>query len=225
MSEKISCIYVIKSIVKPDRFYVGSTVSWSMRKYCHLRDLKNNKHHSIFLQRHFNKHGIDDLSFEILEEVPISELLTTEQKYIDLIQPYFNTCKIAGSTLGVKKTEAQILAHIKIMTGKKHSPEQNLGKSKRQKGRPVSDEMKKRISDTLMGHGHSEETRLRISNTLMGHTYSKTKKILDTSTGEIYGGINIAAKVLNMHRTTLRRHINGKNKTKQSNLIFYHATG
>lgn len=98
-----SCIYVIESISKPERFYIGSAVDFTRRMSIHTSGLRRNKHHSRTLQRHYNKYGMSDLRFEILELVPHREdLLTVEQTYLDVFQPFYNTSPTAGSRLGSK---------------------------------------------------------------------------------------------------------------------------
>ena len=100
---KISCIYIIRSKCNPYRVYIGSAIDFINRKSCHVSQLKNNKHHSKKMQRHVNKYGIDDLSFDILERVFIvDDILNKEQYYIDLLNPYFNTRPKAASNLGYK---------------------------------------------------------------------------------------------------------------------------
>ena len=59
-------IYKIKNNIN-DKVYIGSTKDFEKRKSRHLNELKNNKHHSIYFQRFYNKY-IDkvELDFEIL---------------------------------------------------------------------------------------------------------------------------------------------------------------
>lgn len=62
----MTCIYMIQSNIKSKRCYIGSAVNYNIRKRLHLSQLKNNKHHSIKLQNHYNKYGKDDLIFSTL---------------------------------------------------------------------------------------------------------------------------------------------------------------
>ena len=64
---KISGIYQIQSIIKPERIYVGSGINIYQRWTQHKRELRQNKHHSIKLQRHYDKYGESDLVFIIIE--------------------------------------------------------------------------------------------------------------------------------------------------------------
>ena len=99
-------IYKISSVIYPERFYIGSAVKLERRKNDHFRRLRNNEHPNNKLQNHVNKYGIEDLVFEILEEVKdIILLVPREQYHIDILKPYFNLCIIAGSQLGMKRSE------------------------------------------------------------------------------------------------------------------------
>lgn len=71
------------------------------RWWVHLSKLKQGIHHSIKLQRHYNKYGIDDLVFIIIEPCFPEFLIIREQFYLDQFKPYFNSCFIASSTKGL----------------------------------------------------------------------------------------------------------------------------
>lgn len=55
-------VYSIKNIVTGDA-YVGSTTNWRHRKAGHLHLLRKNKHHSVWLQRAWNKYGSESFMF------------------------------------------------------------------------------------------------------------------------------------------------------------------
>lgn len=99
-------IYKIQSISNPDKIYIGSAINISQRWDRHLNDLRKNKHCNRHLQRHFNLYGENDLSFEILEKCKHIQLLKFEQLYIDILQPSFNICAVAGSRFGCVATFA-----------------------------------------------------------------------------------------------------------------------
>jgi group I intron endonuclease len=100
---KMTCIYIISSKIKPGRIYIGSALNFKARKAVHLSELKGKYHHCKKLQRHVNKYGIEDLSFEIVEKVNDKPLLlVAEQSFINMFNPYFNSNPTAGSNLGKK---------------------------------------------------------------------------------------------------------------------------
>jgi len=85
--------------------YVGSSTRLKDRKARHFRDLKNGIHHSVILQRAIDKYKIENFEFEIIEECSKDELLVKEQYYMDLLNPKYNVCKIAGSSAGCIQPE------------------------------------------------------------------------------------------------------------------------
>lgn len=114
----MKAIYRIQNLKTGD-FYVGSSNDFTYRKWCHIRDLNQRKHHSPILQNSWNKHGEDAFLFAIVEIIQDSlELVKREQYYLDLWNPRYNVCKLAGSPLGIKHTyQAKMnmsLAHKKL---------------------------------------------------------------------------------------------------------------
>jgi len=169
---KISGIYQIQSKLKPERKYIGSAVNIQGRWDVHLSVLKRNKHHSGKLQNHFNKYGETDLHFSILLGCLKEDLLKTEQYFLDSYNPWFNICKIAGSQLGLKRTEDS----KQKMSNKAMGHKRNLGRkhsetAKTKMRKPKSEETKKKMSIAKKGKpriNFSEETRKKMSNIRMG---------------------------------------------------------
>ena len=77
----------------------------------HKKDLAKGKHHSILLQRAWDKYGEQSFKFELIEKVSNPEhLLAYEQVYLDYYKSYesergYNICKVAGSGYGIKWSE------------------------------------------------------------------------------------------------------------------------
>lgn len=100
-------IYKIENLIN-SHIYVGSSFEVEARKTKHFYLLDKGNHHSIHLQRAYNKYGKENFKFEILEElnnVSIEEVLLKEQFYLDSLNPEYNICKIAGSCIGVKRSK------------------------------------------------------------------------------------------------------------------------
>jgi group I intron endonuclease len=87
-----------------NKCYIGSAINIFGRFATHRNQLRDNKHHSVYLQRSWNKYGEDNFVFERVEYCEKNILLIREQYYIDLLTPEYNMCKIAGSSLGMKGT-------------------------------------------------------------------------------------------------------------------------
>jgi group I intron endonuclease len=162
----ISGIYQIQSKVKPKRVYIGSAVNMKKRWWTHIHSLKFNNHHSIKLQRHFNKYGIDDLVFIIIEPC-FSEFLTIrEQYYMNKLKPYFNCALTAGSVLGIKKSEeckAKMRRPMKEETKQKIREARMRQENPRPKGSKQSEETKQKLRLINLGKKVSEETKLKMS--------------------------------------------------------------
>jgi len=177
----IAGVYIIQSLTKPERVYVGSSINIKSRWDNHKQDLKKNKHHSLILQNHVNKYGCDDLIYEIIESGEYfnkNHLLSREQGWIYHFQyentekPYFNIVKKAGSVAGVKRSPEYCKRSSIRQTGKKRTtPIWNKGLAGTYK---VSN-----ISKALRGNQYakgkhwtlSKEARRKRSESLMGEKH------------------------------------------------------
>ena len=160
---KISGIYKIQSKIKPERIYIGSSIVISSRWKRHLYDLSKNKHRSSKLQRHYNKYGISDLQFSILLGCEKEDLIKIEQYFIDSYNPYFNSFKLAGSTLGFHHSEET----KKKLSISKMGNKNGIG-NKGSTGKKQSiDTITKRISKTK-GMKRTEEFKIKSSDRQRG---------------------------------------------------------
>jgi len=120
-------IYKITNTIT-NKVYTGSAINIELRWREHLNDLRKNKHHSIKLQRAFNKYGENAFIFTIILLCDKLELITNEQLYIDELDSYnkgYNSCPIAGSRLGHKQSQE---TKTKISNTLKGRPSPNKGK-------------------------------------------------------------------------------------------------
>lgn len=88
-------IYQIINL-KNNNKYIGSTKNFLNRKNRHLRELRKNKHHSIYLQRAWNKYGEENFLFSIIKEyinINYNTLLEIEQNLINQLNPVYNVSK------------------------------------------------------------------------------------------------------------------------------------
>jgi len=152
-------VYKIKSKRNPYRYYIGSSVNILNRWKRHIKELKSNKHHSIKLQRHVDKYGIDDLEFSIVSQCDKSKLLNEEQLFLDKEFPYFNTNKIAGvANNGTPWNKGKKMELQPWNKGKKMDEKQRLN---------------------LIGHTVSIETREKLRKSKLGKTFNITEGILN----------------------------------------------
>lgn len=78
-------IYQIKNI-KNNKIYIGSTTtSFKKRIKLHLISLNKNKHHNVYLQYSFNKYGIENFEFSIVEimDCILEEIRQKESYFIN----------------------------------------------------------------------------------------------------------------------------------------------
>ena len=100
----ITGVYKITNIVT-NQIYIGSSIKITQRFKEHLKYLRGNYHHSGKLQNSFNKYGEENFKFDVLEECSKEVYLQREQHFIDILDPFFNICKVAGNCTGRKFSE------------------------------------------------------------------------------------------------------------------------
>lgn len=120
----ISGIYIIKSI-KSGNFYIGSSNNIYHRLNDHKRCLRNQIHNNFILQKAYNKYGLDNMIFEILEECPKEKLFEREQHYISNLKPKYNIDKNATRAGAVMSKESR----EKMSKSRKGKPSPRKGKT------------------------------------------------------------------------------------------------
>ena len=138
-----------------NKFYIGSSKNIGIRLSKHLLDLERNLHHSIYLQRDWNKY--QNINIEIIEIC--DNIIEREQYYIDTLQPHFNLCKNATNCNGIKRSENH---KNKISEHHKNNKEywDNIYANRIINH---SDETKEKIRIASIGRQFSKETRNKIS--------------------------------------------------------------
>jgi hypothetical protein len=94
----ISGIYKIVNI-KNGKMYIGSSKNIKRRWGIHKSSLKNNRHHSVYLQRAWNKYGKENFVYEVIKEMPNTsdiELFNEETNYITTLKPDYNVGGVGG---------------------------------------------------------------------------------------------------------------------------------
>jgi group I intron endonuclease len=186
-------IYKIINIIT-GKVYVGSAVDIDKRWGEHLRRLNKNNHHSITLQRSFNKHSINSFNFEIIEECLVDLLIEKEQYWINHLDSYrkgYNCSPTAGSPLGVKRSDELkkklSIIHIGLqsgenhpMFGKNHSEESKRKISESLVGRKQNPEISKKRNENNRGKKRSDDFKKSVSERMKGKpSPRKGKKLTD----------------------------------------------
>lgn len=177
------------------KIYIGSSVDLAnrLRNYfniSYLSDLKD----IMIIYKALLAHGFDNFKLEILEYCNPSELIKKEQYYIDQLKPEYNILKVAGSSLGVKRSIETI---AKIKAGALSRSEEALAKNR--------EHLK------ILNASQKHKEHLANLNTSLEHI-SKTAKpvcVINKENGETieYRSITQAANFYNVHPETVRRCI------------------
>jgi group I intron endonuclease len=104
-----SGIYKITNLVN-FKCYVGSAIRIDNRFKNHKKKLKYSNHPNKHLQASYNKNGLENFSFEVIEYCDKAKLLEREQYWINSLNCSYsefgyNKRKIANSNLGIKFSE------------------------------------------------------------------------------------------------------------------------
>lgn len=157
-------IYKIENIIN-GRLYIGSSIDINKRIKRHKNDLIKNKHINVYLQRDFNKYGMDCYNFECVEICDINNIRDIEQKYLDNIfscekfnEKYYNISRSSsgGDNLSNNPNKLEIIEKIKNGTILRYEMESIEDKKKRSNnlvgeknpnyGKKWSDEKRNRMS-------------------------------------------------------------------------------
>lgn len=179
--------------------YVGSATSFKRRWNKHRQDLRAGKHHSVALQRAYDKYGESALKFEKVALFPITDLIVIEQSFIDRLKPKYNCCPKAGSTLGIKLGPLSEEHRRKIgdgHRGKKMTESQREALARALHGRKMPDAWKRKTAERMTGEGnhffgkkHDAETLAKIT----GDNHHSSRAVICIETGMRFSSITAAA--------------------------------
>lgn len=171
---KLSGIYKIESLSKPERFYIGSAVHITNRWNSHRYRLKKGNHDNLILQHHYNKYGLEDLKFSIiLFGCKPEDLIFFEQIFITP-KPYFNIRPTAENNLGLKMSEE---SKAKMRLKKLGKPMSEEIKAKHRLYRNSEETIQNmKIAQEKRRALESQETRDKIGMKLIGNQHGKAGK-------------------------------------------------
>ena len=192
--------------------YVGQSINLAKRKREHLKDLRNGKHHAIYLQRHCKAHGLDCLDYKVLELCGPDMLTAREQFWMMEFEATgsFNSIPASDSAKGFsptaetrlkisiagkgKKRSAETRALMKITNSRPVSQEtvakmiatrkeNQIGKPKRK----LSDKQKGILLESRIGAKHTDEAKARIGAASAGRVFSEEskQKMRESGTGRV----------------------------------------
>lgn len=202
---KNSGIYIILNLITLD-YYLGSSNNISKRLNAHKRELRLNKHHSTYLQRVFNKYGLENLDFKVFLNCEQSDLLILEQFCIDFLKPRYNISKNAISpmknrkhSLKTKRKMSKIHKGNKYNLGKKHSLKSRKIRSEKRKQFRWSDGVKQKMSKTA-----------RRINSISRIDRNNIRKKIQDNLGNQFNSLTEASKFHNIHKSTICDILRGR---------------
>jgi group I intron endonuclease len=147
-----SGIYQIRNTLN-DKVYIGSSIDLKFRQIEHFRYLRGGYHANVKLQRAFDHYG-DALVFEILELVPVDDLLIVEQRYLDQLdfRANYNIATTAGSPMKNRKHTDDSKQRMSVNTSGDKNP--MYGVQSPMMGRRHTEAVKKQISKQHTGSGN-----------------------------------------------------------------------
>ena len=134
-------VYSISN-TKNGKIYIGSSVDMAARWGVHRHQLRKGEHHSVKLQRAWNKYGEEVFKFCVLEVVLDKNKLTScEQAWMDKLHAVhkgYNVKPFAGSNIGYTPTLASRMKMSKSRTGMKRTLESRRKQSEAMRGVALS---------------------------------------------------------------------------------------
>ena len=160
---------------KNNKVYVGSSVNLKSREYKHFWMLRKDIHPNIYLQKSYNKNGVEMFEFEIIELCEENDLIFRENHYINYYRS--NEMEFGYNLALVGNSRRNIVSAEVKMKLSKHNQNKNGNFSKFSLTNIISEEIF--IFDTLIdganylikngfANGQSKNVRMTISNCLRG---------------------------------------------------------
>lgn len=167
-------IYTIEHL-GTGRRYVGSAVNFANRWRSHLHLLRNGRHHSVHLQRAWDKYGEANFVFKKLIVCAKEHLTFYEQRAMDAhnaVACGFNIRPKAESMLGFKHSQESIEKSRAANTGRKVAPELIA----RMTGRKLPAEVCAKMSASRKGKKKTPEWVAKIALANRGRVVSEETK-------------------------------------------------
>lgn len=235
---KITGIYKIES--PSGRIYIGQAVDIT-RRFKEYKNINKSKL-QIKLHRSFNKYGIENHIFEIIEKCDTSLLNDKEryyQDYYNVLQEGLN-CTLVKSTDNSGELSQETKDKIGLANkGNFHSEETRAKMGLKNLGKKASEETRRKMSEYMTGRKLPKEwcesiskgnkgkkksaeavEKMRISKTGIPN-YKLQKKVINTETGEIYESIKKVSELFDINYDTLCSWLRS-DKINKFNFKLYH---
>ena len=201
-----SGIYKIKNRLN-DKIYIGSTKNAQRRWNQHKSELQNSKHNNPHLQNAFDKYGVSNFKFSIVEKIKdVENLIDREQHYMDKLDPEYNIIPRANRHKFAEETKQKMSEAHK---GREFSEEHKRNLSEAGKGREYSNETRQKMSKALSGENHPRYGKVGEKCPISKLTKKKVKVIKHLLNGDSFTHKQIA-KMFGVSRSTISLISTGK---------------
>ena len=194
------------------KYYVGSSKNLSSKKgnrlSRHKTDLKYNRHVNKKLQNAYNKYGIDNFDFVVVEECQQHELLIKEQSYLNEASKNKKNCYNLSFISGKVEMNKQVREKIR---------KARLGKKLSEKTKNILKQIHKGKSFRGVGYIMTEDQKNNIG---FANCDKNIYTFENTETKEIFSGlIRDFRKKYNLQASKISNIMSGK-RNHHKNWIF-----
>lgn len=183
-------VYMFKNLIN-DKVYIGQTINPSRRKASHIHAARTDVQYP--LQRSIRKHGVENFSFEVIEEC-VDEKIDEREKFwisqFDSRNPERGYNIHIGGSSSSEETHRKISEALKGNThcvGRVLNIETKLKLSKAGKGKKRTLEQRLAISKNNSGRKLSDSDVVNIRNMFLTNEFSRKElsKKFDVTIGHI----------------------------------------
>lgn len=156
---------------------------------------------NLYIVRAFNKYTMANFSLYILEYTNSDNIILCEQKWINIINPEYNTNPVAGNSKGYKHTYEAIEKMRSLSLGRTHTEEVKHLMSENRKGE----------NNPFFGKKHNPETIKKLKEIAYNREHLPVSGLeveitdLETKITTVYSSIRKAAISINSDIKTLLR--------------------
>lgn len=210
-------------------FYIGQSKNIQHRWVDHRTSFKKKHTHYTVLQKAFKKYGINNFTFEIIEECPVEKLNEKEIFYISTLKPEYNMTLGGAGTPGHEVTEKmkKYLSNCSKRQWNSYDEETKKKVLMRLTGPKIgshrSEETKKILAERtkaffIRNGGMSKEQKEKISISLSGKkrpNYGHFKPIIGVAKNGMivrFDSIKFASFILGISDTNICHCLKGKQK-------------
>jgi group I intron endonuclease len=183
MRKMVVGVYCIENVVN-NKKYIGKSIDIFLRFSQHKKDLIENRHFNAHLQYSFNKYGIKNFIFYIIEECGKDVFGEREKYYVKMYKtknPEYGYNKTDGGEgiCGYRHTEESKKKTSVSNGGKIRTEEFKKAIAERQRGRIQSEQQKENTSRAMIKRGQVgilEKTKSRKTSIYLGVSRKKTRR-------------------------------------------------